>query len=55
MVCTHCPTLPHESAIEYILAIVLGQVPISVSLAANEFISRAQLSEALPPLFIKSW
>src|SRR5687768_13150745 len=49
MVCTHCPVFPHESAIVYVLVMILGQVPASVSFTVNEFASNPQLSDALPP------
>ena len=54
IICTHCPVLPHESAISYVRVIVLGQVPLSASVTENVDTSRPQLSVALPPPLTKS-
>ena len=47
MVCTHCPVLPHESAIVYVRVIVLGHVPLSDTVAVKEDSTSPQLSEAV--------
>ena len=50
MVCVHCATFPHESAIEYTRLIILGHViPLVVSTTPNVDGSMPQLSDALPP------
>ncbi len=49
MTCWHCPVLSHESAIVYVLVIVLGQVPPSVSVTVNVASSIPQLSVTVPP------
>ena len=47
--CEQEETLPQESAIEYVLVIVLGQVPDAVWLTSvNEDVSSPQLSDAVP-------
>ena len=53
MVCVHCPVFPQESAIEYILVMVRGQVPLSDSVTENVVATSPQLSEALPPPLMK--
>ena len=43
-------TFPHESAMEYVLVTVLGQVPEAAWLTSeNEEVTSPQLSEAAPP------
>jgi hypothetical protein len=46
--------LPHESAIEYVLVIIRGHVPRSVSITVKVASSRPQLSVAVPPPAINS-
>src|SRR5688500_13085444 len=46
---THCPVLPHESAIVYVRVIILGHVPEVDSLAVKVLSTKPQLSDALPP------
>src|SRR5688572_20796948 len=54
MTCMHSPGFPHESSIEYVRLIVLGQVPLSVSTTEKELNIRLQLSPADPPPLVKS-
>ena len=46
--------LPHESAIVYVLRIVLGHVPLSVCDRLNELATTPQLSVTVPPAFVNA-
>ena len=52
IVCTHCPVLPHESAIVYVRVTVLGHVPLLDCMTEKDEAFKAQLSDTVPPAAI---